>query len=168
MFVVLLLSVAMISATDASDGSFMIPPPSISRYPPMNLVKLTEYVGAQCLDGTPGAYYLRTVPGSTDWMFYFEGGGWCYSEVDCLGRSHGGLGSSKAYPATQSDNLGGLLSPNATINYFSNYNLVYMKYCDGNSFSGDRDAPVPVNGSLLYFRGSCYQPSLGHSGAVGR
>ena len=160
MFVVLLLSVAMISATDASDGSFMIPPPSISRYPPMNLVKLTEYVGAQCLDGTPGAYYLRTVPGSTDWMFYFEGGGWCYSETDCLMRSRTNLGTSKAYPPTMGDGGGGLISPNPATNYFSTYNLVYMKYCDGNSFSGDLAAPVLVNGTLLYFRGKAIREAV--------
>jgi len=36
---------------------------------------------------------------------------------------------------------------------FCNYNRVHMVYCDGNSFSGNRDDPVNVNGKPLYFRG---------------
>ena len=36
---------------------------------------------------------------------------------------------------------------------FCNFNRVHMVYCDGNSFSGNRDDPVEVNGEKLYFRG---------------
>jgi len=36
---------------------------------------------------------------------------------------------------------------------FCNANRVHMLYCDGNSFSGNRDSPVVVNGKPLYFRG---------------
>merc|ERR1719253_644283 len=41
---------------------------------------------------------------------------------------------------------------------FCAFNRVYIKYCDGNSFTGNRDAPLPVVGAdnqtkLLYFRG---------------
>lgn len=41
---------------------------------------------------------------------------------------------------------------------FCNFNRVYMKYCDGNSFSGNRDEPLKVTGldgkpKNLFFRG---------------
>jgi len=41
---------------------------------------------------------------------------------------------------------------------FCNFNRVHMVYCDGNSFSGNRDEPIAVTGldgkeKLLYFRG---------------
>merc|ERR1711881_118026 len=52
--------------------------------------------GAMCLDGTPGAYYFQpgTGSGATKWYIHHQGGGWCESLDDCLGRSRGGLGSS--------------------------------------------------------------------------
>jgi hypothetical protein len=36
---------------------------------------------------------------------------------------------------------------------FCAMNKVIMLYCDGTSFSGDRDDPVIVNGKPLHFRG---------------
>ena len=36
---------------------------------------------------------------------------------------------------------------------FAHANHVELWYCDGGSFTGDRTAPVDVNGTTLYFRG---------------
>ena len=33
---------------------------------------------------------------------------------------------------------------------FCNFNRVWLVYCDGNSFSGNRDAPVPVKGAFSW------------------
>lgn len=109
-------------------------------------------LGAVCLDGTPAGYYLKTGSETDKWQIYFEGGGWCYSEQDCFGRSSTNLGSSSRWP--DAEGAGGLLDANCDVNpTFCNWNLVYIKYCDGNSFSGNRDDPVVVNGKPLYFRG---------------
>ena len=83
--------------------------------------------GALCLDGSPAGYYWR--PGSlTDkFILFFEGGGWCNTELDCFGRSSTALGSSRNWPATKGG--GGLLSSDCTKSHFCNYNLVYMAYC---------------------------------------
>lgn len=43
--------------------------------------------------------------------------------------------------------------PKANNPDFCNFNRVYMAYCDGNSFSGNRDEAVVVGGKPLYFRG---------------
>lgn len=111
--------------------------------------------GALCIDGTPAGYYFvpaANTSNKNDWQLYFEGGGWCYDEEDCLGRSHGNLGSSKGWPASKG--AGGIMDSDCTNNPdFCNFNRVYMAYCDGNSFSGNRDQPVLQNGSPLYFRG---------------
>ena len=79
------------------------------------LVKLEAAVaapGARCLDGSPGAYYIRKGVGSgaNKWYIHHQGGGWCESLDDCLGRSKGALGSSNGYGPT-SGLGGGYFSP---------------------------------------------------------
>jgi hypothetical protein len=51
---------------------------------------------------------------TNDWQLYFQGGGWCYSDVDCWGRSKTTLGSSKAWAPTYSG-MSGLLSRDCTV-----------------------------------------------------
>ena len=64
-----------------------------------------------------------------------QGGGWCYDEDACLERSKGSLGSSKKWAATE--NFDGLLSDVKEDNPdFYQWNVVYIKYCDGASFAG--------------------------------
>jgi len=114
-----------------------------------------QHDGAVCIDGTDAGFWLT--PSGDDanknnWVMYFEGGGWCYSEQDCFNRSNTDLGSSKNWPATVG--AGGPMDDNCTKNPdFCNYNKVYIKYCDGNSFSGNRQDAMVVNGKKLYFRG---------------
>jgi len=104
------------------------------------------------VDGSSAGYYFRPGTETGKYQIYFEGGGWCYSKEDCLGRSNTTLGSSVNWPATKL--VGGLLSPNCTVNpEFCNWNLVHLAYCDGNSFSGNTDEPLVVEGKPLYFRG---------------
>eukprot|EP00755_Sulcionema_specki_P009715 Sspe_Gene.6470::Locus_2179_Transcript_1_2_Confidence_0.800_Length_1410::g.6470::m.6470/K19882/NOTUM; O-palmitoleoyl-L-serine hydrolase len=124
----------------------------------MNLYLLSdkkESMGAMCLDGTPfGFYYVKAAApeNKDDWQIYFQGGGWCYDEVDCYHRSKTTLGSSAQWPNTSL--MDGIMSDNCTINPdFCNFNRVHLGYCDGNSFSGDRTDPVVVEGTKLYFRG---------------
>ena len=50
--------------------------------------------------------------------------------------------------------MGGIMSADCTANPdYCNFNRVHMAYCDGNSFSGNRDEAVTVKGDKLYFRG---------------
>ena len=119
-----------------------------------------------CLDGSPYQFYVDKVPESSahakGWVIFFEGGGWCYSPVDCLKRSKSYLGSS--HNMSQTLNPGkmpmqwfeaeGPLSADRVLNpLFSQYNRAFIKYCDGNSFTGEREEPLKVNGQPLYFRG---------------
>lgn len=128
-----------------------------------DLVLLKDAVneGAVCLDGTPPGYYFRKGElnyckymhsadymrntlifivgmddGADKWIVYFQGGGWCYDEELCLERSRGELGSSKSWPSImQAD---GIMSSDKDVNPdFYQWNVAYLKYCDGASFAGD-------------------------------
>ena len=118
------------------------------------LVKLTDAVaatGARCLDGSPGAYYIRKGVGSgaNKWYIHHQGGGWCESLDDCLGRSKGGLGSSVGYGPT-SDMGGGYFSPMPSENpMMYNWNMVHLNYCDGGSFSGNNDTVTSYQNTSL-------------------
>ncbi|XP_065054310.1 uncharacterized protein LOC135683083 [Rhopilema esculentum] len=123
----------------------------------MHLFRVYEGLntGAVCLDGTPPAYYLRPGKGlgANRWILHFNGGAWCFDEKACLERSHGSLGSTKHLPASPPV-IQGINSPNEQINPdFYDWNLVWVVYCDGASFTGDREEPVVVGGENIFFRG---------------
>lgn len=119
------------------------------------LTDALKSTGAACLDGSPGAYYFLPGNGSgaKSWYIHHQGGGWCESLDDCLGRSKSALGSSKSYPATA--NLGGgYFSTDPTQNpLMYNWNKVFMRYCDGGSFSGNNDKTTTYQGVELHWRG---------------
>jgi len=112
----------------------------------------------KCLDGTSPAYYIR--PGAEGEKFYVhhEGGGWCYNEADCVSRSQGDLGSSQYYAASTTNPQGddgtspsGYLSADPSSNpLMHNWTSVYLKYCDGASFSGRKE---DTSATGLYYRG---------------
>ena len=103
------------------------------------------------------------------------GGGWCTSIQNCFDRAtkpvyagEPSIGSSSAWgagpctpdtlsttpPCTADGGSGGLLSLDPAINPLSGATRVFLGYCDGGSFSGDVDAPVPYNATYnLFFRG---------------
>lgn len=114
--------------------------------------------GAACLDGSPAGFHFRpnrSQMGGQKWIIHLAGGGWCYDELSCSIRASSLLGSSGSYRSTYpGDWQGGIFSYNCTQNpTFCGFNQVQVIYCDGSSFSGDRDDAVLFNGSRLYFRG---------------
>ena len=114
---------------------------------------------AACLDGTAPLYYHRPGTGSgvNKWYIHHEGGGWCYNLNDCAGRAKGALGSTN--PAKSKDgktaNLGGgYFDTNPKVSpQMYNWNHVFLRYCDGGSFSGSNATSTLVNGETLWFRG---------------
>ena len=111
--------------------------------------------GAVCLDGSPGMVYVRkgTGSGANKWYIHHQGGGWCESLDDCLSRSKGGLGSSTRYGKTSAQNSGYFSTSPAENPMMYNWNKVFMKYCDGGSFSGNNDTVQPYKGATLHWRG---------------
>ncbi|KAI3690369.1 hypothetical protein L2E82_48393 [Cichorium intybus] len=110
--------------------------------------------GAVCLDGTPPAYQLDRGfgDGVNNWLVHIQGGGWCHSVDDCVYRKtmDNGLGSSKLMPVLD---FTGILSNKQELNpHFYNWNRVFMRYCDGSSFTGDVEEVDPATN--LHFRGA--------------
>lgn len=110
--------------------------------------------GAVCLDGSPPGYILKRGHGSgqNNWIIHFDGGAWCYDEYACYQRSNTEYGSSQ-YPHLSVPDQG-LYSDNRNTNSdFYNWNMVFVFYCDGSSFTGIRAKPVYFKNKAIYFRG---------------
>ena len=119
--------------------------------------------GARCLDGSPPAYYIREGKdnGKDKWILHLMGGAWCFFKkdywglADLVGRDWIGcyersnlswtdvepdsptIGTTNNLPSTF--NTGGILSDDQIVNpNFYNWNHVFIVYCDGFSFAGDK------------------------------
>ncbi len=81
----------------------------------------------------------------------------CYHEDECRHRTTTPLGSSKSYvngSLSFGNFMGGILSPNASVNWASTWNAVYVGYCDGTSFSSNLAEPLVAAGKPpLWYRG---------------
>lgn len=91
------------------------------------------------------------------------GGGWCYSDSECLARTSGVLGSSDSYPPTlelsEENAMFGApfeqLSNNATANPpLYAYSKIFLPYGDGTSQVSDLAEPVSVGNSTVFYRGA--------------
>ena len=120
----------------------------------LHLITSANSIEAVCLDGSAPGIYLRNGTGvdKSKWIIFFEGGAWCHDPDTCYERSNTQLGSSKCFPRYL--RLEGLLSNQACHNPdFYTWTSVFIRYCDGASFTGDRAHPLEVNSKKLYFRG---------------
>ncbi|XP_002965391.2 pectin acetylesterase 5 [Selaginella moellendorffii] len=108
-------------------------------------------LGAVCLDGSVPAYHIA--PGGANWLISLEGGGWCESEQSCAARAGTALGSSVNMQGFAA--FSGQLSSDPKVNTdFHNWTHVFVRYCDGASFSADVAEPLTLpSGQVLYFRG---------------
>lgn len=92
-----------------------------------------------CMDGSPYGYYFR--PSATrstayKWVLELQGGGWCYNEGACYGRTlpsygNGVFGSSVNWTTTMT----GYFQEN------QDWNRVFLRYCSGASFTSYRSKP---------------------------
>lgn len=148
-------------AEHAYDGQLPFAGTAAPSYDSWKLVLLEDAVahGAQCLDGSAAGYYVER--GSARGVFlHLQGGGWCTSLEDCASRVKTALGSSATYGNGRDSILNsydggahGLFSNATNVNpQFYNLTKVYVRYCDGGSYSGDTMATSP-DGSPLHFRG---------------
>eukprot|EP01084_Bolivina_argentea_P170142 294839_1 len=118
--------------------------------------------GALCLDGSVPRYYFRNGTESSKFQIYFQGGSWCAGigeQVNvfqtCYGRSYSYLGSTN----TSYDNNtlvinNEYMSTSCEWNtLMCDWNLVYIRYCDGTSFTSNVDNITYYHHKPLYFRG---------------
>ncbi|KAJ7335956.1 hypothetical protein OS493_013319 [Desmophyllum pertusum] len=100
-----------------------------------------------------GVYKLHILPnGPVSGAVCLDGGAWCHDADTCYQRSSTALGSSTCF--RHDVHLEGLLSNQVKYNPdFYNWTSVFVAYCDGASFTGNREKPLKVKNKLLYFRG---------------
>ncbi|XP_066311572.1 pectin acetylesterase 5-like [Miscanthus floridulus] len=125
------------------------------------LIELTLLTGARekgavCLDGSPPGYHFQRGfgSGSRSWIVYLQGGAWCSSDnttETCSERKMTSYGSSKLMEAMTFDGIFSNQQPQNPD--FYNWNKVFVRYCDGASFSGDAEGEAQ-DGTKLFFRGS--------------
>uniref|UniRef100_A0ACD5XGW9 Uncharacterized protein n=1 Tax=Avena sativa TaxID=4498 RepID=A0ACD5XGW9_AVESA len=120
----------------------------------LTLLDCATEKGAVCLDGTPAGYHLQrgAGSGSRSWLIHLEGGAWCSTVERCSNRTKSMLGSSNFMKPIQFAGSGILDSDQQLNPDFYNWNKVYVRYCDGASFSGDSEGRAQ-DGSTLHFRG---------------
>lgn len=117
-------------------------------------MRLDRFPLARCLDGSAPMYYVAPGAERAKFILFHEGGGFCGSMEDCQQRALGRLGSTTADGDSRV-----LAEP-----YFSadpihnpllhNWTKVFIRYCDGGYYSGDRTATLPgPNGKPMFFRG---------------
>ena len=120
----------------------------------------TGYPLARCLDGTPALYYLSPGydSGKDKYFIFHQGGGFCDSDADCLERAGTYLGSTSSddpannmYAKYAQEN--GMWRDVAQNPLMHNWNHIYVRYCDGAYYSGDRLEPRTIDGKEVFFRG---------------
>jgi hypothetical protein len=114
----------------------------------LQLLSLATHPSARCMDGTPGGFYVRRSQsrGAATWVLDFEGGGECSTEANCSPRNGSHLGSSSHFAPNISFSSH-FSSANSTENPdFFDANLVRLKYCSGDLWSGNRTVREPTTG----------------------
>ena len=132
------------------------------------LTKAANTSGARCLDGSPGLYYISNESETitierNKYFIYFQGGGWCsgYTEAQGIGfdscfdrRNSGEMGSTLNDATIMNMNQTFGMDRNRIKNpTFWNWTHVYVRYCDGGSFSGNRNDAILIENQKMYFRG---------------
>ncbi|KAJ9468215.1 Pectin acetylesterase 8 [Diplonema papillatum] len=107
--------------------------------------------GAKCLDGSSPGYYRRLGSEPNKWRIHFRGGAWCFDSDDCYQRSKTFLGSSTMLGPNTGDAPFGFMAQNES--HFGNWTLVLVEYCDGSSWTSNREDPVVVNNTNVWYRG---------------
>lgn len=115
---------------------------------------------AVCNDGTPYAFFLGMGSASDKWVFFQQGGSYCWSKASCdERRSHDSTQmSSKGLPNTLSI-TSGIISDDTNDNpYYATWNKVFLPYCTSDAFSGT--VAQASWSSSLSFLGSRVIPSV--------
>jgi hypothetical protein len=116
-------------------------------------VPLQAYPLAKCLDGTAGRYYIARGAEATKFTIFHQGGGYCTSIADCAHRATTYLGSTKDDPSTFELSEAYFASDPKLNPLMHNWTKIYVRYCDGGYFSGDRSDTIYNGSTQLFFRG---------------
>jgi len=132
-------------ATGGSGGSGFVPPEYGSW------VKF-EPEGAVCSDGSPYKFWVEFSQTSDNVIIFFEGGGACWDYASCSGNGGiRGAANPHGLPDSHADalaNIAGmdvsasevypLLNQDPGVSPMADWNKVFVGYCTGDVYSGDR------------------------------
>lgn len=112
-------------------------------------VQLAPGTGAVCGDGSPYKFFVNRAANTSNTLIYMEGGGVCSDYATCTGKSEWGARNPNGIP----DDYMSLFNPGASlvspfvtrVSPFEgiktqNWNLVYVPYCTGDEYTGDKVA----------------------------
>jgi hypothetical protein len=113
-------------------------------------IKLSASTGAVCGNGSQYKFFVNRVPNTRNTLIYMEGGGACWDYPSCSGQS--GIRGARN-PNGIPDDYMSLLNPGSSMvspfvvrlhpwtrTKVQNWNLVYVPYCTGDIYSGDKVA----------------------------
>ncbi|XP_065057295.1 palmitoleoyl-protein carboxylesterase NOTUM-like [Rhopilema esculentum] len=107
-----------------------------------------------CNDGSVAGYYLRRRSGSTNWLIYLEGGGYCVNKETCAERLI--MSKSKKFSlvsirgSSKKKFVTGILSTQLKTNpLWWNSNHVYIPYCSSDIWTGNKTADKKGGFSFL-------------------
>ena len=127
-------------------------------------IQLAPQTGAVCGNGSPYKFFVNRVANTRNTIVYMEGGGACWDYASCTGQT--GIRGARN-PNGIADDYMSLLNPGASlvspfvtrVSPFEavktqNWNMVYVPYCTGDIYSGDRVAvyadPTNANPPLVW------------------
>lgn len=133
------------------------------RYDAWQTIQLAPSTGAVCGDGSPFKFFVNRVADTRNTIVYMEGGGACWDYASCTGQT--GVRGARN-PNGIPDDYMSLLNPGASlvspfvtrVSPFDavktqGWNMVYIPYCTGDIYSGDRvavyDDPSGQNAPLV-------------------
>ncbi|HKE93467.1 MAG TPA: pectin acetylesterase-family hydrolase [Povalibacter sp.] len=128
-------------------------------------VRLAPSTGAVCGNGSQYKFFVNRVPNTRNTIIYMEGGGACWDYASCSGQT--GVRGARN-PNGIPDDYMSLLNPGTslvspfivrlhpwTFVKTQNWNMVYVPYCTGDVYGGDRVAvysdPGGQNPPLVWY-----------------
>lgn len=122
---------------------------------PLKVVTVKDAEG-RCNDGTPPKMYVQhgTPAHADDWVLSFEGGAFCKDYTSCMTRWCGIGPYNATRMSTKFDapsmSVGGMLSDRAD-NEFRDWNVVRLRYCTSDDWTGDTKEPEELRGLFNAF-----------------
>ena len=123
---------------------------SPGNYYAWQTVKLAPETGAVCGNGSTYKFFVNRVPNTRNTIIYLEGGGACWDYASCSGAA--GIRGARN-PNGIPDDYMSLMNPGASLvspfvvrlhpwtrTKTQNWNMVYVPYCTGDIYSGDKVA----------------------------
>jgi len=151
------------AGTDASASTYIPYAPDASLAPVTGLTAnawvWTPVTGTMCRDGSQTGFAVNLAsPPSNNLVIYLEGGGACVDEFFCSPLASPTTFGESQFSSWQGDATGdansGIFNRGDTANPVAGWNFVYIPYCTGDIFTGNRtNVTVPKVSMVQQFVG---------------